>query len=50
LNITSQIPKSITRSLIVPGMVEYRKGLDKTSDLVLSPKGRKISDSYKAEI
>jgi hypothetical protein len=49
-SITSPIPKPVTKRLIAPGIVECGKGLDETSGLVLSPRGRKMSDSYKAEI
>ena len=33
-----------------PGVVEYGEGLYETSGLVLSPRGREMPDSYKAEI
>ena len=49
-SLTSLIPKPVMRRLIAPGVVEYRKGLDETSGLVLSPRGRETLDSYKAEI
>jgi hypothetical protein len=44
------IPKPVRRRLIAPGVVAYGKGLDETSGLVLSPRGRETLDSYKAEI
>ncbi|MDP2900073.1 MAG: hypothetical protein Q8O47_03810 [Candidatus Bathyarchaeota archaeon] len=49
-SITSPIPKPVTRRLIASGVVEYGKGLDETSGLVLSPRCREMPDSYKAEI
>jgi len=49
-SITSLIPKPVMRRLIAPGVVAYGKGLDETSGLVLSPRGRETLDSYKAEI
>lgn len=47
---TSLIPKPVMRRLIAPGIVEYGKGLGEASCLVLSPRGREMPDSYKAEI
>jgi len=49
-SITSLIPKPVMRRLIAPGVVAYGKGLDETSGLVLSSRGRETLDSYKAEI
>ena len=44
--ITSLIPKPVKRRLISLGILEYGKGLDKTSGLVLSQRGREMLDSY----
>ena len=46
-SITSLIPKPVRRRLMGLGILEYRKGLDKTSGLALSPKGKEILNSYK---
>ena len=40
------IPKPVRRRLMGLGILEYRKGLDRTSGVVLSPKGREILNSY----
>lgn len=49
-SITSLIPKPVMRRLIQLGVLEYRKGLDKTSGLALSPRGRETLESYNTEI
>ena len=46
-SITPLIPKPIRRRMIRLGILEYSKGLDKTSGLILSRKGREILDDYK---
>ena len=45
-SITPLIPKPVRRRLMGLGILEYRKGLDRTSGVVLSPKGREILNSY----
>jgi len=45
--ITHLIPKHVMRRLIHRGIIEYARGLEKRSGLVLSPKGREILDSYR---
>ena len=45
--INSLIPKPIRRRLTHLGILEYGKGLDKASGLVLSRKGKEILDSYR---
>ena len=49
-SITPLIPKPVTRRLIAPGVVEYGKGLDETSGLVLSPRAGRCQTVYKAEV
>ena len=44
------IPRPAKRRLIRLGVLEYRKSLDRTSGIALSPRGGKMLDSYKAEI
>jgi hypothetical protein len=44
------IPKHVRRRLIQLGVLEYRKDLDRTWGFALSPRGREMLDSYKAEI
>ncbi|MFB0558023.1 MAG: hypothetical protein ACETVY_02790 [Candidatus Bathyarchaeia archaeon] len=44
---TRLIPKPVKRRMISLGILEYRKGLDRTSGVVLSPRGREMLDSYK---
>ena len=46
-SITPLIPKPVRRRLMGLRILEYRKGLDKTSGLILSLKGREILNSYK---
>jgi len=46
-SLTSLIPKPVMRRLIRLGVLEHRKGLDRASGLVLSPKGREMLDSCK---
>jgi hypothetical protein len=41
------IPGQVRSRLIRLGVLEYRKGLDRTSGLVLSPKGREMLDGCK---
>jgi hypothetical protein len=40
------IPVTSRRRLVRLGILEYGRGLDKTSGLVLTPKGRALLDSY----
>jgi hypothetical protein len=40
------IPVNVRRRLVRLGILEYGRGLDKTSGLVLTPKGRALLDSY----
>ena len=49
-SITSLIPKPVMRRLMAPGVVAYGKGLDETSGLVLSPRGREALGRYKAGV
>ena len=44
---TPLIPRPVMRRLIRLGVLEHRKGLDRASGLVLSPKGREMLDSCK---
>jgi hypothetical protein len=44
------IPKTVKRRLIRLGVLEHRKSLDRTTGIALSPRGREMLDSYKAEI
>ena len=41
------IPKPIRRRMLRPGILEYRKGLDKVFGVTLNPRVRKILDDYK---
>ena len=43
---TLLLPANVRKSFIRMGVLEYRKGLDRTSGVVLSPKGREILNSY----
>lgn len=47
-SITLLVPKPIRLRMIRLGILEYRKGLDKTFGFILSPKCRKILDDYNA--
>jgi len=40
------IPVNARRRLVCLGILEYGRDLDKTSGLVLTPKGRALLDSY----
>jgi hypothetical protein len=44
---TPLIPRRVRRRLIQLGVLEHRKGLDRASGLVLSPRGREMLDGYK---
>ena len=44
------IPRQVKSRLIRLGVLEYRKSLDRTTGIALSPRGREMLDSYKAEI
>ena len=46
-NIMTLIPKPIRRRMIRLGIIENRKGLDKSFGFIISPRGRKILDDYK---
>ena len=46
-SVKTLIPKAVRRRLMGLGILEYRKGLDKRSGLVLSKMGREILNSYK---
>ena len=41
---TPLIPRPVMRRLIRLGVLEHRKGLDRTSGLALSPRGREMLD------